>query len=74
MERGEYFRVDPGSNRLDNRSAEEETSCCGVNLAFAVFGVEALGLRPFSRTPGSCAFQGCPFFRTRSNHSQNGAG
>jgi hypothetical protein len=44
MARGEYFRVDPGSNRVDSRPAEEETSCCGVNLAFAVFGVGALGL------------------------------
>jgi hypothetical protein len=40
MEGGEYFRVVPGSNRLDSRSAEADTSCCGVNLAFAVFGVD----------------------------------
>jgi hypothetical protein len=38
MARDEYFRADPESNRVGTRFAEEETSCCGVNLAFAVLG------------------------------------
>jgi hypothetical protein len=36
---GRYFRVGPESNCIDVGLAEDQASCCGVNLAFAGFGV-----------------------------------
>ena len=43
MGQEQYFWVDPESNRIDIRLAEGQAACCGVNLAFAVFGVVFLG-------------------------------
>jgi hypothetical protein len=43
MEREEYFRVDREWIRVDGRSAADQASCCGVNLAFA--GLEGFFLR-----------------------------
>ena len=34
-----YFGVDRASNRVDVRAAGGQASCCGVNLAFAAFGL-----------------------------------
>jgi len=40
-----YFRLKPGSNRIDDGMTGEFASCCGVNLAFARFSGFGFGAR-----------------------------
>jgi len=39
MGRRQYFRDEAGSIQVDIRAAGESSACCGVNLAFGVFGI-----------------------------------
>jgi hypothetical protein len=58
MEQEEYFRVNREWSRVDGRLAEDQASCCGVNLAFA-----ALERVVFSGSWGVVLHLSCEFFR-----------
>jgi len=43
MGQEEYFRLNREPNRIDERVAGTQASCCGVNLALAGSGVRGYG-------------------------------